>query len=57
MIDLPPVSPTYPIKKPDKIIRERKQQPDNGHSQKKKKEEGEDRDLNEPPEQHIDEYI
>ncbi len=54
MIELPPVSPIYPIKKPDKIIRERQKHSDSGHSQEKKKEVD---DLNEPPEQHIDEYI
>ncbi len=56
MIELPPVSPTYPIKKPDKIIRERQRQSDDHHSQEKKKED-EASDLNEPSAQHIDEYI
>lgn len=54
MIEFPALSPTHPIKKPDRIIREHQKQPKNEQSPEKKKNE---EDLNEPPEQHIDEYI
>lgn len=56
MIELPPISPSYPIKKTDKIIRERKQQSGSDHA-KDEKEQHQELDSNEFPDQHIDEYI
>ena len=55
MIELPPISPSYPVKKPNKIIREQKQSDKQQSSEEQK--EDEDEQTNEPPAQHIDEIV
>ena len=54
MIEINPILPSYPIKKPNKVIREREQQSDQRQSSDHEKE---DEPSNEPPEQHIDEVV
>lgn len=55
MIEIPPVLPSYPVKKPNKIIREKKQSSDEQQSEKHQKDESEQ--ANELPDQHIDEIV
>ncbi len=56
MIEIHPISPTYPIKKPNRIIRERERQADEQRSSDKKKEQENDDSIS-GPEQHIDEVV
>ena len=55
MIELPPISPSYPVKKPNKIIREQKQSDKQKSSEEQNEDENEQ--TNEPPAQHIDEIV
>jgi hypothetical protein len=56
MIEIPPVSPSYPVKKPNKIIREQKQSQDNQQLSEEQQED-ENEQTNEQPDQHIDEIV
>jgi len=55
MIEMPPVSPSYPVKKPNRIIREQKQPSDK--QQSPEHQEDESSQANELPDQHIDEIV
>ena len=56
MIEIPLVSPSYPVKKPNKIIREKKQSSDKQQSPEHQQE-NEHEQSNELPAQHIDEIV
>ncbi len=56
MIEINPISPSYPIKKPKKVIPERKKQSDQNQSLFDEKDVNDDH-TNEPPEPHIDEIV
>ena len=56
MIEIPLISPSYPVKKPKKIIREQKQPSDKQQSSEEHQED-ENEQVNELPVQHIDEIV
>ena len=56
MIEILPVSPSYPVKKTNKIIREQKQHSDKQQSPEEHQED-ESKQSNELPDQHIDEIV
>ncbi|MFW5443679.1 MAG: hypothetical protein ACKE51_05155 [Methylococcaceae bacterium] len=56
MIEINPITPSYPIKKPKKIIREREQHSEHKQSAADEKEVDQE-PSNEPAEQHIDEIV
>jgi hypothetical protein len=56
MIEIPPVSSSYPVKKLTKIIREQKQSSDRQQSEQQHQEDERDQ-SNELPDQHIDEIV
>ena len=56
MIEILPLSPSYPVKKPNKIIREQRQPPDKQQSSEQHQED-EHEQPNEQPDQHIDEIV
>ena len=56
MIEIHPVSPSYPVKKPSKIIREQRQPSDRQQSSEQHQED-EHEHSNELPDQHIDEIV
>ena len=57
MIEISPVTSTYPIKKPNKVIRDGDKQQSAKEEMSEKKEDKEEASLNEQIEQHIDEII
>ena len=56
MIEIPPVLPSYPVKKLNKIIREQKQSSEKQQSAEERQED-ESEQENELPDQHIDEIV
>ncbi len=57
MIEIKPLITTHPVKKINKIIREREKPPEQKQAQEHEKNDEDDLDSNIPKQQHIDEIV